>query len=216
MATDIKVPTLGESVTSATVARWMKQEGEAVAADEPLVELETDKVTVEVNAPSAGVLTSISAPEGSEVPVGALLGVLDADAKSGAAPKPAAQPAGKPAGAPAAKPVAAPAAKPAPEPRPAANPQAGVNPPPRALGPVARPAPPPTDGVAHAPLARRGKADRGAASFASRDRRRHRQGRPHHQRRRAGVPQPSGARCDTGTGGTRARALTNRANSGCA
>ena len=152
MATDIKVPTLGESVTSATVARWMKQEGEAVAADEPLVELETDKVTVEINAPSAGVLTSISAPEGSEVPVGALLGVLDADAKSGAAPKPAAQPAGKPAGAPAAKPVAAPAAKPAPEPRPAANPQAGVNPPPRALGPVARPAPPPTDGVAHAPL----------------------------------------------------------------
>src|ERR1700733_5011748 len=152
MATDIKVPTLGESVTSATVARWMKQEGEAVAADEPLVELETDKVTVEINAPSAGVLTSISAPEGSEVPVGALLGVLDADAKSGAAPKPAAQPAGKPAGAPAAKPVAAPAAKPAPEPRPAANPQAGVTPPPRALGPVARPAPPPTDGVAHAPL----------------------------------------------------------------
>ena len=105
MATEIKVPTLGESVTSATVARWMKQEGEAVAADEPLVELETDKVTVEINAPSAGVLTSISAPEGSEVPVGALLGVLDADAKAGAAPKPAAQPAGKPAGAPAAKPV---------------------------------------------------------------------------------------------------------------
>ena len=57
MATEIKVPTLGESVTSATVARWMKHEGEAVAADEPLVELETDKVTVEVNAPSAGVLT---------------------------------------------------------------------------------------------------------------------------------------------------------------
>ena len=56
MATEIKVPTLGESVTSATVARWMKQEGDAVAADEPLVELETDKVTVEVSAPSAGVL----------------------------------------------------------------------------------------------------------------------------------------------------------------
>ena len=73
MATEIKVPTLGESVTSATVARWMKHEGEAVAADEPLVELETDKVTVEISAPSAGVLTSISAPEGSEVPVGALL-----------------------------------------------------------------------------------------------------------------------------------------------
>ena len=85
MATEITVPTLGESVTSATVARWMKQEGDAVAADEPLVELETDKVTVEVSAPAAGVLTSISAPEGSEVPVGALLGLLDA-ARRGAAP----------------------------------------------------------------------------------------------------------------------------------
>jgi 2-oxoglutarate dehydrogenase E2 component (dihydrolipoamide succinyltransferase) len=60
MATEIKVPTLGESVTSATVARWIKQPGEAVAIDEPLVELETDKVTVEVNAPVAGVLTVIS------------------------------------------------------------------------------------------------------------------------------------------------------------
>ena len=57
LATEIKVPALGESVTSATVARWIKQPGEAVAADEPLVELETDKVTVEVNAPVAGVLT---------------------------------------------------------------------------------------------------------------------------------------------------------------
>src|ERR1700724_2487952 len=75
MATEIKVPTLGESVTSATVARWMKHEGETVALDEPLVELETDKVTVEVGAPTAGVLTAISAPEGSEVPVGALLGL---------------------------------------------------------------------------------------------------------------------------------------------
>ena len=56
MATEIKVPTLGESVTSATVARWMKQAGEAVAADEPVVELETDKVTLEVNAPAAGAL----------------------------------------------------------------------------------------------------------------------------------------------------------------
>src|SRR5262249_22653178 len=80
MAIEITVPTLGESVTSATIARWMKQPGEAVAADEPLVELETDKVTVEVSAPSAGVLTSISAPEGSEVPVGALLGLLEAGA----------------------------------------------------------------------------------------------------------------------------------------
>ena len=110
MATEIKVPTLGESVTSATVARWMKQEGEAVAADEPLVELETDKVTVEVSAPAAGVLTSISAPEGSEVPVGALLGVLD-----GAAVAAQAQ----------AAPTAAPKPPPAPAPRPAAMPLAG-------------------------------------------------------------------------------------------
>ena len=130
MATEIKVPTLGESVTTATVARWMKHEGEAVAADEPLVELETDKVTVEVSAPSAGVLTSISAAEGSEVPVGALLGVLDA----GAAARPAA------------------VATLAPTPAPAANPAAGVNAPPRALGPVARPATPPADLAAHAPL----------------------------------------------------------------
>ena len=77
MPTEIKVPTLGESVTTATIARWMKQTGEAVAADEPLVELETDKVTVEVTAPSAGVLTTIAAAEGSEVEVGALLGLIE-------------------------------------------------------------------------------------------------------------------------------------------
>ena len=92
MATEIKVPTLGESVTSATVARWMKHEGDTVAADEPLVELETDKVTVEVNAPAAGVLTSIAVPEGGEVEVGAVLAMLEAGAKA-AAPS-AALPAG--------------------------------------------------------------------------------------------------------------------------
>ena len=74
MATQITVPTLGESVTTATVARWLKQAGDAVAADEPLVELETDKVTVEVNAPVAGKLGAIVAAEGAEVEVGALLG----------------------------------------------------------------------------------------------------------------------------------------------
>jgi 2-oxoglutarate dehydrogenase E2 component (dihydrolipoamide succinyltransferase) len=76
MSVEIKVPALGESVTSATVARWMKQPGEAVAADEPLVELETDKVTVEVPAPAAGVLEAIVAKEGAEVEVGALLGTI--------------------------------------------------------------------------------------------------------------------------------------------
>jgi 2-oxoglutarate dehydrogenase E2 component (dihydrolipoamide succinyltransferase) len=66
MSTDIKVPALGESVTEATIARWFKKEGEAVKADEPLVELETDKVTVEVPSPASGVLTSIGvASEGN-------------------------------------------------------------------------------------------------------------------------------------------------------
>jgi 2-oxoglutarate dehydrogenase E2 component (dihydrolipoamide succinyltransferase) len=76
MSTEIKVPALGESVSSATVARWLKKVGDTVAADEALVELETDKVTVEVNAPSAGTLAEIAAPEGAEVEVGALLGTL--------------------------------------------------------------------------------------------------------------------------------------------
>jgi 2-oxoglutarate dehydrogenase E2 component (dihydrolipoamide succinyltransferase) len=94
MAVEIKVPSLGESVASATVARWMKQPGEAVAADEPLVELETDKVTVEVNAPAAGTLEAIVAAQGAEVEVGAVLGTIGA-AGAAAAPAPA-----KPAPAP--------------------------------------------------------------------------------------------------------------------
>src|SRR5579859_5144935 len=128
MATEIKVPTLGESVTSATVARWMKHEGDTVAVDEPLVELETDKVTVEVSAPAAGVLTSISAAEGSEVPVGALLGMLDGAGAAAASAKavPTPKPAPAPAPAPAPTPKPAPAPAPAPAPRPAAMPQGGV------------------------------------------------------------------------------------------
>ena len=99
MATDILVPTLGESVSTATVARWLKQAGEAVAADEPLVELETDKVTVEVNAPTAGVLEAITAQQGAEVEPGALLGSIAAGtgavaAKPAAAPTAAAKPVG--------------------------------------------------------------------------------------------------------------------------
>ncbi|WP_348770649.1 biotin/lipoyl-containing protein, partial [Azospirillum sp. TSO35-2] len=76
MATDIKVPTLGESVSEATVARWLKKAGDSVAMDEALVELETDKVTLEVNASIAGTLAEIVAPEGANVEVGALLGVI--------------------------------------------------------------------------------------------------------------------------------------------
>ena len=74
MATEIKVPVLGESVTEATIARWLKQPGDTVAMDDPLVELETDKVTLEVNAPAAGTLTEVLAAEGSNVAVGAVLG----------------------------------------------------------------------------------------------------------------------------------------------
>ncbi|HEB79122.1 MAG TPA: 2-oxoglutarate dehydrogenase complex dihydrolipoyllysine-residue succinyltransferase [Rhodospirillales bacterium] len=100
MATEIKVPTLGESITEATVAKWFKAVGDAVAQDEPLVELETDKVTVEVNAPSSGTLSEIAAAEGTDVEVGALLGSIaegDAPAKPAAKkksePKPAQEPA---------------------------------------------------------------------------------------------------------------------------
>ncbi|MGE5165467.1 MAG: 2-oxoglutarate dehydrogenase complex dihydrolipoyllysine-residue succinyltransferase [Sphingobacteriales bacterium] len=98
---DIRVPTLGESVTEATVGKWFKQPGDAVAADEPLVELETDKVTLEVPAPAAGVLSDIAAKNGDTVAVGALLGQI----KEGAGAPKAAAPAPKPAEAP--KPAAA-------------------------------------------------------------------------------------------------------------
>src|SRR5580698_3479217 len=111
VATEIVVPALGESVTTATVARWIRQPGESVKADEPLVELETDKVTVEVNAPSSGVLASVAVAEGTEVAVGALLGVVDA---AGAAAAPA------PGG------VKAPPAPPGPVSRPATAPSQGA------------------------------------------------------------------------------------------
>jgi 2-oxoglutarate dehydrogenase E2 component (dihydrolipoamide succinyltransferase) len=90
---EIRVPTLGESVTEATIGKWFKQPGEAVAVDEPLVELETDKVTIEVPAPAAGVLSEIAAKDGDTVAVGAVLGQIKEGA-AGAA-KPAAAPAAK-------------------------------------------------------------------------------------------------------------------------
>ena len=89
--TQIVVPTLGESVAEATVAQWLKKEGEAVKADEPIVELETDKVTLEVNAPSDGVITKITVGEGESVEVGAILGELTAGAVANDAAKPAAK-----------------------------------------------------------------------------------------------------------------------------
>jgi 2-oxoglutarate dehydrogenase E2 component (dihydrolipoamide succinyltransferase) len=95
---EIRVPTLGESVTEATIGKWFKQVGEQVAADEPLVELETDKVTIEVPAPAAGVLSDIAAKDGATVAVGARLGEI----KEGAAapPKSATKPAQAPTGRP--------------------------------------------------------------------------------------------------------------------
>ena len=88
MAIEITVPTLGESVADATVARWIKKTGDAVAADEPVVELETDKVTLEVPAPAAGTLGEIIAAEGSSVEVGASLAILNEGAAPTAAPAP--------------------------------------------------------------------------------------------------------------------------------
>jgi 2-oxoglutarate dehydrogenase E2 component (dihydrolipoamide succinyltransferase) len=90
MATEIRVPTLGESITEATVARWLKQPGEAVERDEPVVELETDKVTLEVPAPAAGRLGEVIAVEGANVPVGAVLGTI-ADGAAAAGPHPVPQ-----------------------------------------------------------------------------------------------------------------------------
>ena len=89
----IVVPALGESVSEATVAQWLKKEGDTVAADEPIVELETDKVTLEVNAPSAGVISSIIVKEGENVEVGALLGEIGGEGAAANDAKPAAVPA---------------------------------------------------------------------------------------------------------------------------
>ena len=86
MSVEIRVPSLGESVTEATVARWFKQIGDPVEADEPLVELETDKVTLEFNAPASGVLAEIAVDEGGEVEVGALLGSINEQATAAARP----------------------------------------------------------------------------------------------------------------------------------
>ena len=95
MATEIKVPSLGESVTEATVAKWLKHPGEAVAVDEPVAELETDKISLEVYAPAAGTLAEVLAEEGTNVPVGAVLGRITegATAVSATAPHPSPLPA---------------------------------------------------------------------------------------------------------------------------
>jgi 2-oxoglutarate dehydrogenase E2 component (dihydrolipoamide succinyltransferase) len=110
---EIRVPTLGESVTEATIGKWFKKPGDAVAVDEPLVELETDKVTIEVPAPAAGVLSDIAAKDGDTVAVGAVLGQIKEGAgapPAKAAPQAAAAPAAAPKPAPAAAPPAPPRA----------------------------------------------------------------------------------------------------------
>jgi 2-oxoglutarate dehydrogenase E2 component (dihydrolipoamide succinyltransferase) len=136
MSVDIIVPALGESVASATVARWMKQPGDAVAADEALVELETDKVSVEINAPAGGVMGAILAAEGAEVEVGNVLATIEESRGRATGNLPAA---------PAA--VAAPATKGA----VADLPEAGITSPAPARGPVARPASA-SPSAAHTPL----------------------------------------------------------------
>ncbi len=85
---EIRVPTLGKSVTEATIGKWFKKAGDAVAVDEPLVELETDKVTIEVPAPAAGILTDVAVKDGDTVAVGALLGAI----KEGAGAVPTGRP----------------------------------------------------------------------------------------------------------------------------
>ena len=129
MSVDIKVPTLGESVTEATVAKWFKNVGDAVAADEPLVELETDKVTVEVPAPASGTIGAISVQQGTTVAVGAVLGTLN----EGPAPARAGKSAV--AAAPTAKPAPAPSAPPKPA---AVAPAAAVAAPAKDSGPAVR------------------------------------------------------------------------------
>jgi 2-oxoglutarate dehydrogenase E2 component (dihydrolipoamide succinyltransferase) len=129
---EIRVPALGESVTEATIGKWFKKPGEAVAVDEPLVELETDKVTIEVPAPAAGVLADIAAKDGDTVAVGAVLGQIKEGAGGGAAKSaPVATPSVTPGASPSASPPppqSAPAAAPKPAPVMAKSPEAPLAP----------------------------------------------------------------------------------------
>src|ERR1700749_4628009 len=117
MSVSVSMPQLGESVTEGTVTRWLKAEGERVEADEPLLEVSTDKVDTEIPAPASGVLSSIKVAEDETVEVGAELALID-DGTGGAAEAPA--PAAEDRPAPAAESVPAPARPPAPSPAPRA------------------------------------------------------------------------------------------------
>ena len=135
---EVTLPQLGETVTEGTITRWFKKVGDAVAADEPLFEVSTDKVDTEVPSPVAGVLTEIRVPEGETVPVGAVIAVVG---DAGSAPAPASAPTAAPEPAPAPTPAPAPAPSPAPAPAPAAAPSAAPapapSPAPAAASPVA-------------------------------------------------------------------------------
>ncbi|HYN57446.1 MAG TPA: 2-oxo acid dehydrogenase subunit E2 [Motilibacterales bacterium] len=159
MSVTVTMPQLGESVTEGTVTRWLKQVGEEVRADEPLVEVSTDKVDTEIPAPTSGVLLSIAAGEDETVPVGAPLGVIGAAGEAPsdgapaapAAPEPAATPAATPAApAPAPAPPAPAPAPPAPAPAPAAV--AAPAPVPAVAAPPVRPAVAPAAAAAAAAL----------------------------------------------------------------
>ena len=134
MSVTVTMPQLGESVTEGTVTRWLKQVGEEVRADEPLVEVSTDKVDTEIPSPASGVLLSIAAGEDETVPVGAALGVIGAAGEvpageapaAPAAPEAAAPPAPAPAPVAVSAPAPAPAAVAAPPARPAVAPAAAA------------------------------------------------------------------------------------------
>ena len=138
MSIEVKVPTLGESVSEATVGQWLKKPGEAVALDEPIASLETDKVAIDVGAPAAGIMGQWIANEGDTVSVGALIALIE---ETGAAPAPA--------------PVAAPVPAVAPAPAPAAPAPAPVAPVPVAAAPAAPKAAADNDAAALSPAVRR-------------------------------------------------------------
>ena len=154
---DITMPQLGETVTEGTITKWFKQVGDAVAEDEPLFEVSTDKVDSEVPSPMSGTIVEIKVPEGETVDVGVVLAVIG-DASD--APAPAAEP----ATAPAAEPAAAPAAEPEPQPAAAAPPPPPSPPPATTSAPpppaVAAPAPAPAPAAPAAPAAGSGRAGR--------------------------------------------------------
>ena len=110
MSTEVKVPVLGESITEATLGQWLKKPGEAVAVDEPIASLETDKVAVEVPSPVAGIMGAYAVEDGATVKVGAVIGSIDAGTGAAAAVAAPARPAAAAAAAPAVTTTAAPAA----------------------------------------------------------------------------------------------------------